>query len=85
MHYFFHSIIYIDLLDDAGMGSGYQYVLAVFGGAYKNQEQHDNALHILDTKTTVTSPLSDYWAKELVKILTNGKMTVDYHFGLVSK
>ena len=65
------------------MGNGYKWIL--FGTPYKNQEQHDNARHILDTHSKDTLPLSDHWAKELVKILTNGKMTVDYHFGLVSK
>ena len=73
------------------MGSGYKYSFGFGGsswvpswGAYKNQEQHDNARHILDTNSTDAKPLTVDWAKELVKILTNGKMTVDYHFSLVS-
>ena len=71
---------YIALLDNAKMGSG-------FDGAkspYKNQEQRDAAWRILRTHSTDALALDNHWARELVKILTNGKMTVEYHVFQVS-
>jgi len=50
----------------------------ISGGPCKNREQHEKARHILDTHSTDKSPLSEYWAKELVKILTNAPSNLRY-------
>ena len=67
--YYFHFLFYIALLDDAGMGDGKRWIFF----KNKNQAQHDNALHILNTRCTDTQPLENHWANELLYILTNGK------------